>query len=236
MKALGYTRVSTEEQVQGNGLAVQREAIKNFCKAENTKLIDVLTDEGISGSNGLEHRLGLATALVRLEAGDANCLVVYRLDRLARNYVLQELLVARLREGGTPVRSVTEPDIDTDTDDPTKILLRQILGSIGQYERALIRGRMLAGKMVKAAKGGYVGGQPRYGRLAENRELVTAPEEAEIVRLVHRLRSEGRSYRAICKALEEAGIKPRRAEHWQPGVVRSIALNTDAFAGGAEVR
>jgi len=186
--------------------------------------VDVLSDEGVSGSNGLEHRLGLAKALVRLEAGDANCLVVYRLDRLARDYVLQELLVTRLREGGTPVRSVTEPDIDTDTDDPTKILLRQILGSIGQYERALIRGRMLAGKMIKAAKGGYVGGQPRYGHLAENRELATNAEEAEVVRLVQTLRSEGRSYRAICQALDGAGIKPRRAEHWHPAVVRSIAL------------
>jgi DNA invertase Pin-like site-specific DNA recombinase len=151
MKAIGYVRVSTEEQVQGNGLAVQREAINKFCKVENMSLVEVFGDEGISGSNGLEHRRGLATALASPASSLANALVVYRLDRLARDYVLQELLVARLREGGTPVRSVMEPDIATDTDDPTKILLRQILGSIGQYERALIRGRMQAGKMIKVA-------------------------------------------------------------------------------------
>ena len=230
MKALGYVRVSTDEQVQGNGLTVQRQAIAGYCKAEGTTLVDVFADEGISGSNGLEHRVGLATALARLEAGDANCLVVYRLDRLARDYVLQELLVARLRQAGTPVRSVMEPDIDTNTDDPTKILLRQILGSIGQYERALIRGRMQAGKMIKAAKGGYVGGQPGYGQRAEDQELVADLAEVEIVRLVSALRAEGQSYRAVCAALDEAGLIPRRAKQWHPAVVRSIALR--AAAGG----
>ncbi len=95
MKALGYTRVSTDEQLHGNGLDVQRQSIRRFCKAEGIKLVDVLSDEGVSGSNGLDHRVGLAAALARLEAGEANCLVVYRLDRLARDYVLQELLVTR---------------------------------------------------------------------------------------------------------------------------------------------
>lgn len=226
MKALGYIRVSTEEQVQGNGLAVQRQGIAKFCRAEGMRLVGVLSDEGVSGSNGLERRVGLATALAKLEAGEANCLVVYRLDRLARDYVLQELLVARLGQSGTPVRSVMEPDIDTNTDDPTKVLLRQILGSIGQYERALIRGRMQAGKMIKAAKGGYVGGQPGYGLRAKDGELVAAPVEDDVVRMVKTLRAEGQSYRAVCSALESAGFRPRRAERWHPAVVRSIALGT----------
>jgi DNA invertase Pin-like site-specific DNA recombinase len=56
---------------------------------------------------------------------------VYRLDRLARDFVLQEMLVERLRRRGTPIRSVTE-DLDTDTTDATKVLIRQILGSISQ--------------------------------------------------------------------------------------------------------
>ncbi|HTD58768.1 MAG TPA: recombinase family protein, partial [Solirubrobacteraceae bacterium] len=71
------------------------------------------------------------SAFVRLEAGEADCLVVYRLDRLARDFVLQEMLVERLRRRGTPIRSVTE-DLDTDTTDATKVLIRQILGSISQ--------------------------------------------------------------------------------------------------------
>src|SRR5207248_1129302 len=155
----------------------------------------------ISGSNGLEDRAGLMSAIARLEGGEADCLLVYRLDRLARDLVLQELLVARLRANGTPVRSVTEPEVETDTDDPTKVLIRQILGALAQYERALIRGRMLAGKAVKAARGGYVGGQPRYGRKAVAGELVDSSEESKVIALVLSLRAEGRSYREICAEL-----------------------------------
>jgi DNA invertase Pin-like site-specific DNA recombinase len=223
VKAIGYTRVSTEEQVSGGGLQVQERAVRGFCKSKDMRLLDIVTDAGISGSSSLEKRFGLAAALVRLEAGEADCLVVYRLDRLARDFVLQEMLVSRLRDAGTPVLSVTEPDVDTDTDDPTKILIRQILGSLGQYERALIRARMEAGKVIKAARGGYVGGQPRYGSKAVNEELAPDDEEARVVEVVKSLRSQGRSYREICNALESRGFKPRRATRWHPMVVRSIA-------------
>jgi len=185
--------VSTDEQIRGNGLEIQVQAIRRYCKANGLKLIDVVGDEGISGSNGLDARVGLASALVRLEAEEADCLVVYRLDRLARDFVLQELLVNRLRERGKPIRSVMEPDIETDTDDPTKVLIRQIIGAIGQYERALIQGRMQAGKLIKAARGGYVGGQPGYGKRADEAELVDEREETEIVRLVLLLRAGGAS-------------------------------------------
>lgn len=120
LRAIGYVRVSTDEQVQGNGLEVQEQGIRRHCRDNDVRLIEVVSDEGISGSNGLDARIGLASVLARLEAGGADCLVVYRLDRLARDFVLQELLVNRLRERGKPIRSVMEPDIETDTDDPPK--------------------------------------------------------------------------------------------------------------------
>lgn len=222
IRAIGYRRVSTSEQVQGNGLEVQEQGIRRYCKDNNLRLLEVVGDEGISGSNGLDARVGLASCLVRLETGEADCLVVYRLDRLARDFVLQELLVNRLRERGKPIRSVMEPDIETDTDDPTKVLVRQIIGSIGQYERALVRGRLQAGKMIKKARGGYVGGQPGYGHRADETELVEDREESVIVATVLTMRAAGASYRSIATALTDAGHQPRRANTWHPMVIRSI--------------
>lgn len=165
---------------------------------------------------------------MRPEAGEADCLVVSRLDRLARDFVLQELLVNRLRERGKPIRSVMEPDIETDTDDPTKVLIRQIIGAIGQYERASIRGRMQAGKLVNAARGGYVGGQPGYGHRAENTELAEEAADREIVQMVLALREAGASYRQICVALTDAGFTPRRAAEWHPMVVRASFNGTSS--------
>jgi len=221
-RVIGYTRVSTAEQVDGFGLDVQQEKIRAYCKAEGLQLVAMLSDEGQSGSNGLDDRLGLAEALARIEKGDAGALVVYRLDRLARDLLLQETIHARLESGGSTVLSVSEPAIEGD--DATRTLVRQLLGGIAQYERAVIRGRMMAGKAAKVARGGYGGGRPAYGLKADAGELVDNPAEVGIVDMVTRLRKKGCSYRQIGTALEEAGHRSRRGGSWNPNQLRRIAL------------
>ena len=159
-------------------------------------------DEGQSGSNGLDSRVGLAEALAALKDHPGAQLVVYRLDRLARDLILQETLVERLRNEGTPVRSASEPDLDTDTDDPTKTLIRQIVGAVSQYERTVIRGRMMAGKAAKRAAGGYVGGTVPYGFRLEDGQVVQDDEEQKVVALVGRRALAGASLRQIADELE----------------------------------
>jgi DNA invertase Pin-like site-specific DNA recombinase len=62
-------RVSTDEQVQGNGLEVQTQAIRHYCDGNHLRLVETASDAGISESNGLDARIVLASALARLEAG-----------------------------------------------------------------------------------------------------------------------------------------------------------------------
>ena len=75
-------------------------------------LVDVLSDEGISGANGLDTRDGLATALARIERHEASVLVVYRFDRLARQLLVQLTVTDRLDKVGARVLSTSEPDVD----------------------------------------------------------------------------------------------------------------------------
>jgi DNA invertase Pin-like site-specific DNA recombinase len=223
-KVIGYTRVSTAEQVDGFGLDVQEAAIRAYCKAEDLRLVAMVSDEGQSGSNGLDDRLGLAEGLARIERGEAAALVVYRLDRLARDLLLQETVHARLEAGGAAVLSVSEPSVDGD--DATRVLVRQLLGGIAQYERAVIRGRMMAGKAAKVAKGGYGGGRPAYGYKAESGALVVNEDESAVVETVTSMRRSGASYRAIASALSEAGLATRSGGEWNPNQLRRIALRT----------
>jgi DNA invertase Pin-like site-specific DNA recombinase len=211
-KVIGYTSVSTAEQVEGFGLTVQRKAITDHCKDNGLRLAEVLTDEGVSGSNGLEARKGLSEVLAVIETGTVSGLVVYRLDRLARDLVLQETLMARMRKAGVEVLSVTEPDIDSD--DATRVLVRQVLGAIAQYERALIRSRMAAGRAAKLATGGYSGGRPPFGWRAEGKELLPDEREQEVIALARRLSDEGLSSRHVAARLEEAGHRPKVGERW----------------------
>jgi DNA invertase Pin-like site-specific DNA recombinase len=211
-KVLGYIRVSTAEQVEGFGLAVQRKAIIDYCKTNGFRLVRTLSDEGVSGSNGLDTRQGLADVLVLAESGAVSALVVYRLDRLARDLILQETLLVRMRKAGVEVLSVSEPDIDSD--EPTRVLVRQILGGIAQYERALIKGRMMAGKSAKRRVGGYTGGRPPFGWRAEGRELVPDEREQAVIALAQQLHDEGLSTRQIAARLEAAGHSPKSGQGW----------------------
>jgi DNA invertase Pin-like site-specific DNA recombinase len=223
-KVLGYTRVSTQEQVTGFGLDVQSKAIKDYARANGLRLVRTLSDEGQSGSNGLDARLGLAEALAIVERGEVAGIVVYRMDRLARDLLLQETLMARMRTAGAEVISVSEPDMDSD--DPTRILVRQVLGSISQYERALIRGRMMACKAAKVSRGGYGGGRPPFGWRAEDKELVPDEREQTVVAFMRQLADEGLSSRQIAVRLEEAGYRPKVGEHWSSVQVLRILQRT----------
>lgn len=222
-RVLGYVRCSTAEQVDGFGLDVQEAAIRKYCQTNGLTLVYVHRDEGISGSNGMETRHGLAEALARIEAKDADALIVHKFDRLARKLLVQLTISDQLSKAGAEVISVAEPDIDGD--DGLRDLIRNVLGSIAEYERTVIKGRMMRGKAEKRSQGGYVGGQPRYGTKARDRSLVPDEDEKAIVSTVKRLHRQGKSYRQICSELEAKGYRPRRASQWQPAVVRRIALS-----------
>lgn len=225
-KAIGYVRVSTDEQTKRYGLGVQRSAITSYCKSHDLSLVNIYSDEGISGSNGLASREGLAHALAALERHEAAVLVVHKLDRLARDLMLQETTIARLRAAGASVVSVSEADIDSD--DPTRVLVRQVLGAIGQYERALIRGRVQAGQAAKRAAGGYAGGRPAFGYKAVGGELVPDEHEQTGIALARDLRAQGRSLREIADALTTAGYVSKSGGRWSATQVDRILARRPA--------
>jgi DNA invertase Pin-like site-specific DNA recombinase len=217
MKLAAYLRVSTERQAdEGLGLDVQEHAIQSWAKAERHNVVHWASDEGVSGSDGLDTRLGLLDALNVVQTRQVQGIVVYRLDRLARDLVLQEQLLSEVWRLGGRVFS-TSPSEDAYLDpegaeaDPSRALIRQILGAVSQYERAMIRLRMTSGKARKRANGGFVGGQVPFGYRSEGRELVEDDAEQAAMRRIAALRQQGLSLRAIASTLEAEGIRSKRS-------------------------
>ena len=134
MRIVGYVRVSTATQAEdGLGLDVQKAALRAWCKANGHRLTSILSDEGVSGAKELEDRPGLADALDMIRSGKAQGIVVPRLDRLARDLIVQETILAEVRRIGGEVFSTSPAEasyLTDDPDDPSRKLIRQVLGAV----------------------------------------------------------------------------------------------------------
>src|SRR4051794_12237210 len=159
-----YARTSTDSGAGQDSLAAQEEACRQWAAAHGHEVVAVHLDRAVSGTIGVEGRPGLAAAIVDLETGVVDGLVVHRLDRLARELHVQEAALAHAwavgphaavfeaAEGGEVKRD--------DPSDPHRRFLRQVMGAAAELERGLIRARLQGGRRRKAARGGYIGGQP----------------------------------------------------------------------------
>lgn len=228
MRVVGYLRVSTAEQAQhGLGLDVQERTIRAWCKANGHRLVAIHSDAGISGSNGVGSRLGLADATQAIIDGTAGGIVVKDLSRWSRDQMLQEQLLADVwRAGGRLFSTSAAEDALLDPAgadlDPSRKMVRTILGSVHEYEKSMIRLRMAAGRRRKAEQGGYAYGSPGYGWRAAGGALVPDEDEQAVIRTIMEMSAAGASTRAIAAALNAEGIKPRRAELWSNATVAGI--------------
>ena len=227
MKLTAYLRVSTDRQAeQGNGLDVQRAAIRKWAQDNGHKIVWWRIDEGVSGSNGLDTREAFPLALADLQDGSAAGLVVKQLDRLARDLIVQETLIAEIRKTGAGLFTTAAGEtafLTDDADDPSRKFIRQVLGAVSEYERAMIVVRMKAGRKAKAAKGGYAGyGSPAFGQRSVDGELVTEKREVAVIGRMCELRDGGMSYRQIADRLNAEGLAPKRGGVWHSMTVSRV--------------
>ncbi len=225
MRLVCYIRVSTPGQAEdGLGLDVQREAIGAWAARQEHELVEVIADEGVSGTLHATERPGLARALDLIRAGLADGVVVHRLDRLARLLAVQEATLASVWAADGRVFEVVGGEVlRDDPEDPMRTAMRQMLGVFGQLERATVVARMAAGRRLKSQRGGYAGGAPAYGWVAKDRELVRDDQEQRALARLVELRQEGMSWRAAARQLAEEGHRSKRADAWHPETLRRLA-------------
>ncbi len=216
-RAIGYIRVSTDEQALGP--EAQREALRRWCATNGAELVATFEDLGVSGGLELDKRPGLLRALDALKANSATVLLVAKRDRLARD-VLVAAMVNRLAEkAGAQILSA---DGTGNGDGPEALLMRNIVNAFAEYERALIRARTRAALAVKCGKGERTGAVPFGYRLAaDGLHLEPLAAEQNIITAIRRLRSDGLSIRGIAHRLNLDGIAAR-GSRWHPTSVARV--------------
>lgn len=210
-----YSRVSTSEQADsGLGLAAQAKVIDSALSARGWAAGAALTDEGVSGSVAPEKRPQLAEALQMLEAGEADTLVVAKLDRATRSVAdLCHLLDLSDRQGWDFIAL----DLGIDTSTPMGRAMAQMAGVFSELERKMIGQRTSDALQALKANGRRLG---RPVSLEDDTRSRIASERAE-----------GKSLRAIAEGLTADGVPTARGGAWHAstvkGVLTSIALDLD---------
>jgi DNA invertase Pin-like site-specific DNA recombinase len=226
MKVVGYARVSTKLQTLGESLPAQRQAIEAWAEAAAHEVVDVFEDGGRSGKLADAKRPGLLDALALIEAGEAEALVVHRLDRLARTLHVQEAVLARVWACEAEVWEAVGARLvlEDDPDDPMRTFVRQVMGAANQLEAGMTRARLESGRRHKEAGGGYGGGFVRYGWAVvgqgKDARLVEVEGEQAVLKRMRRLRKR-HTYRAIAAKLNAEGVTAKGGGPWRHTSVRS---------------
>ncbi len=213
-EAFAYLRVSGKGQVEGDGFTRQLTAIQTFAKAQGIKIVDVYREKGVTGTVDGMDRPAWVELIERIMSSGGEGIVIERLDRLARDLMIQEHILADLKRRGITIVSVAEPDLCTD--DPTRKLLRQIMGAIAEYDKTMIVLKLRGARQRKRAKGERCEGIKPYGELAGERA---------VLKRIAAARASGDGLQLIARMLNSEGVKPRQGKQWYASSVRSVLMN-----------
>lgn len=223
MKLAGYCRVSTDNQKDEGTIEIQKQSLAEYARTHRHELVKVFCDEGISG--GLEERPALSELFSYIEEHpETHGVLIFKLDRLARDLYIQEHLIRKLEDHGVKLYSIKEPHLDSS--DPMRKAFRQFMGIVSELEKAFITMRLSGGRINKARNGGYAGGATPYGYKTKDKELEIDREKADTVRAIFKMKRHKRmGLREIARELNNLAIPTARGGKWYAGTVKYILEN-----------
>lgn len=229
MRAVGYVRVSTEEQAdEGVSLDAQEARLRAYCALRGLELVAVHRDEGVSGGKAFaSHPAGSAT-IAAIAAGDVAQVVVTKIDRAFRNAVDCLATVDAWRGAGVALHFVDMGGQAVDTSTAMGGFFLLMMAGMAEWELATIRERTRTALQHKKVRGERLGADPLgLHTPAAGTPWEPIAEELTAVRfIVERRAGRGRNrptaFREIAAALTAAGHRTKRGGRWHASTVRAV--------------
>jgi site-specific DNA recombinase len=217
MRAAIYVRQSKDAQGTGAAVDRQRQDCERLCAARGWTIVETLTDNDISASNG-KVRPGYRRVLELMDERAVDVIVAWQVDRLLRRMADLEELIERCESTGVRVATVGG-DLDLSTD--AGRLVGRILGAVarGEVERKSTRQKRAA---VQSAERGLPPSRRGFG-YSRHGELV--PDEAAAVRQAYEQLLRGVGLGTIAVRLNADGHRTTRGHKWHRSDVRALLLN-----------
>lgn len=227
--AIGYIRVSTEEQSADDkyGIEVQKQAILSYALSHDYTISLFLIDT-ISGAK--DDRPSLNKILYQSDTlPQHEAVIVFKNDRVARDTKLYFYYFYTLEKRNVALLSTEEHF--SEGDDFANIY-RSLLMFVAEQERKNIALRTGRGRSLKAQCGGYSGGNKPYGYSTSDGTLTLNPAEVPIVKTIFQERDQNHTALAdICDILYDKGYRTRKGKRFQTSTVRGILSNRPFYEG-----
>jgi DNA invertase Pin-like site-specific DNA recombinase len=200
-KAVAYLRTSSAANVGADKDSEkrQRAAIDAFAKVAGYEVVDSYYDEAVSGADHVTARSGFAAMMEHIASNGVQTIIVETANRFARDLIVQETGYAMLKGQGIELLAADKPDAFLD-DTPTAKLIRQVLGAVSEFEKAMVVTKLKGARDRKRATGVKVEGRKNYAEIN--------PEMVALARKLRRYKVQGRkrTLREIAGELARSGF------------------------------
>jgi DNA invertase Pin-like site-specific DNA recombinase len=212
-KAVAYFRTSsaTNVGVDKDSLARQERAVREYAARHEVEIVAEYYDAAVSGADPIDQREGFKQMLERIAGNGVRTILVETANRFARDLIVQESGWKMLQGIGVELIAVDSPNAFIE-DTPTAVLIRQILGAVAEFDRALTVAKLKAARARKKALTGRCEGQKPWSLID--------PRMTEIAR---KLRASGKSLNQVSRELEKQGFTSKTGKPFTRSVVSRMA-------------
>ena len=199
IKAVIYARYSSHGQ-QEQSIDGQLRDCYAFAERQGYTIVGEYIDRALTGRN--DDRPDFQRMLADAKKKQFQNIIVWKLDRFARNRYDSAVHKAELKKYGVRVVSATE----NITDEPEGIMLEGLLESLAEYYSANLSKHVKRGMRECVIAGNYTGGIPPYGFKVENKKLVADENTAPVIRYVFEQYAKGVPKKVIIDELNKRGV------------------------------
>ena len=226
MKALGYRRVSSRDQINGTGLGRQSTQIKNFAREKKFILELIFTEKGISGV--VEERPAFSEMIAYADAHNIKIIIIEDMTRLARELLLQMQLATFIASKEIDLYSANTGENISHAiyDDPMRKAMVQMQGVFSELERSTLTRRMKAGRDHQRETGKRNGKAirtvDRNGKIRIEGTPRLSEKQPRLAKRVIELSKQDLSLYRIAKIVNAEGFRSRKGTPLHGPQIRNI--------------
>lgn len=207
-KVVFYGRYSSTNQTE-QSIEGQRHVCQKYAEQNDMQIVAEYVDRAISGTS--DQRPQFQQMIADSAAASWECVLVYKLDRFARNRYDSALYKKKLRDNGVRVVSATEQISDS----PEGIIMEGLLEAMDEYYSAELSRKMRRGMEESFRKGKFIQSIPPFGyKLTEQHTLALDPDTAPISGEIFRRYDDGEKIGQIAAWLNGQGFRKASGRPW----------------------